>query len=105
MSNLSGVFGSLSNNSMQIQAETEGFRAEKKTRYTDNNVIFVKGICHVFEPFYVSELWKEWGKTDDVLTGRNLLMKRMVMFDMGTGIGIYPSIYIENRVMEELMKE
>ena len=41
---------------------------------------------------------------NDVLTGRNLLMKRMRMFATGTGTGIDLSIYIENIVMEELMK-
>ena len=45
------------------------------------------------------------GKTNDVVTGRNLLMKRMIIFSTRTGIEIYPSIYIENKVMEELMKE
>ena len=39
-----------------------------------------------------------------VLTGINLLMKRIRMFATRTGIEIDPSIYIENRVTEELMK-
>ena len=49
------------------------------------------------------ELWKEWGKKY-VVTGRNLLMKRMIMFYTRTGVKIDPSIYIDNKVMEELTK-
>ena len=48
-------------------------------------------------------LWKEWGKTNDVMTGRNFLMRRMIMFATRTGIEIDPSIYIEKKVMKELM--
>ena len=51
------------------------------------------------------ELWKEWRGKNDVVMGRNLLMKRMKIFDTGTGVEIDPSIYIENNLMEELMKE
>ena len=51
------------------------------------------------------ELCKEWGETNDVVTGRNILMKRMIMFATRTGVEIDPSIYIENKVMEDLMKE
>ena len=49
---------------MQGQATAAGFWAEKNTGYTDKDVSFVNGMCHVFEPFYVPELWKEWGKTN-----------------------------------------
>ena len=60
---------------------------------------------YVFEPRYVLELWTEWGKTNNIVTGRNILMKRMRIFATKTGVVIYPSIYIENKVMEEFMKE
>ena len=64
----------------------------------------MKGLCHLFKLRYVPELWKEWGKTNDVVTGINLLMKRTRMFATSMGVKIDPSIYIENKVMEELMK-
>ena len=59
MSNLLGVVGSLSKTDMQGQAVTAGFRVKKDTGYTDKDVAFVKGVCHLFEPRYVPELWKE----------------------------------------------
>ena len=59
MSNLLGVVGSLDKPAMQGQAAEEGFRAEGNTGYTDNYVTFMKGICHIFELRYVTELWKE----------------------------------------------
>ena len=62
MSNLLGVVGSLSKTDMQGQAVTAGFRVKKDTGYTDKDVAFVKGVCHLFEPRYVPELWKEWKK-------------------------------------------
>ena len=105
VSNLLGVVGSLSKTDMQGQAVTAGFRVKKDTGYTDKDVAFVKGVCHLFEPRYVPELWKEWKKKNDFVTGRNLLMKRTIMFATRTGIEIYPSIYIVKKVMEELMKE
>ena len=104
VSNLSGVVGSISRPAMQGQAVASGFRSERSTGYTENDVAFVKGLCHVFKPRYVPDLWKEWGKTNDFLTGRNILMNNMRMFAMRKSIKIDPSIYIENRVMEELMK-
>ena len=64
----------------------------------------MKGLCHIFKPRYVLELWKELGKSNDVVTGRNLLMKRMIMFATRMGVKIDLSIYIEKKVMEELMK-
>ena len=51
------------------------------------------------------DLCKGWGEINDVVTGRNLLIKMMGMFATRTGINIYPSIYIENKVMDKLMKE
>ena len=104
LSNLSGVVGSLAKPAMQVKAAPAGFRAEKNTGYTDNDFAFVNGLCHVFEPCFVPELWKEWGEINDVMTGRNILMKRMIMFTTRTGVEIDPSIYIEHKVMEELMK-
>ena len=95
----------LANPDMQGQAAAVGFWAEKNRGYTDNDVVFVKGLCHIFEPRYVLELWTEWGKTNNIVTGRNILMKRMRIFATKTGVVIYPSIYIENKVMEEFMKE
>ena len=50
------------------------------------------------------DLCKGWGEINDVVTGRNLLIKMMGMFATRTGIKIYPSIYIGNKVIEELMK-
>ena len=62
VSNLSGVVGNLENPAMQGQAVAAGFWEDKNTGYTENDVAFVRGLCHVFEPRYMSELWKEWGK-------------------------------------------
>ena len=90
---------------MQGQAEAVGFWEENNTGYTDNDVAFVKGLCHVFKPRYMPDLWKDWGKTNDFLTGRNLLMKRIRMFATRRGIEIDLSIYIKNRVMEKLMRK
>ena len=104
MSNLLEVIGCLAKPTIQGKASAARFWAEKDMGYTDNNVEFVMGICHIFKHRYATELWKEWGKTNDVLTSRNILMKRMRMFTTRTGIKIDPSIYIDNRVMEELMK-
>ena len=53
VSNLSVVVGSLANLSMQGQAAAVGFRAEKNMGCTDNDVEFVKGMFHVFEPQYM----------------------------------------------------
>ena len=105
VSNLLGVVGSLAKPAMQGQAAAAVFRAEKNMGYTDNDVAFVKGLCHVFEPRYVLELRKDCGKTNDVLSDRNILTKRMIIFSTRTGIDIDPSIYIQNRVMEELMNK
>ena len=105
MSNLSGVVGNIVKPAIQEQAAAAVFRTEKNMGYTDNDVTFVKGLCHVFEPRYVPELWKEWGETKNTVTGRNILMKRMRMFATRTGVEIDPSIYIENKEMEELMEE
>ena len=104
VSNLSVVVGSLANPTMQGQAAAAGFWAKKNMGYNDNDVTFVKGICHVFKPRYMPELWKEWDKTNNFFTGRNILMRRMRMFATRTGMEIDPSIYIENSVMEELTK-
>ena len=104
VSNLSGVVGNLVRPDMQGQATEAGFWSEKNTGYTDNNVAFVKGLCHVFKPRYMPELWNEWGKTNDIATGRNTRIKRTRMISMRTGIKIYSSIYIEKKEMEYLTK-
>ena len=103
VSNLSGVIGNFAKPAIQGHSMAAGFRSENNTGYTDNNVAFVKGLCHIFETCYVPELWKEWGKINNVVTGRNILMKRMSMFSRRTDVEIGPSIYIENKLMEELM--
>ena len=56
VSNLLVVVGNLVEPAMQVQGAAGGFRAENNTGYTDNNVSFVKGLCHVFEPCYVPAL-------------------------------------------------
>ena len=59
MSNLLGVVENFAVPDIQGQAVAAKFRAEKNTGYTDNDVPFVKRLCHLFEPRYVPELWKE----------------------------------------------
>ena len=51
-------------------------------------------------------MYQSYGRSEknNVVTGRNLLMKRMRMFATKTGDKIDSSIYIENKMMEELMK-
>ena len=44
------------------------------------------------------------GKKNYVVTGRDLLMKRMIMFSTRMGIEIDLPIYIEKQGMEKLMK-
>ena len=39
------------------------------------------------------------------MTGRNILMNKMRMFGTRMGVNIDPYIYIENKIIEELMKE
>ena len=92
MLNLLGVVGSLVKPAIQGQETASILRAENNTVYTDNNVAFVKGLYYVFEPRYVPELWKEWVKTKNVLTGRNPLIKRMRFLSTRTGIDIDQSI-------------
>ena len=89
---------------MKIQARAAGFSSEKNTGYTDNNVAFVEGLCCVLEPHYVPELWKEWGKTNNVVTVLNLLMKRMRMFYTRMVIEIDLSTKISKKVMKGLLK-
>ena len=50
VSKSSGVVGSLSKPAMQGLSAAAGFWAENNTGYTDNDVAFVKGMFHVFEP-------------------------------------------------------
>ena len=80
VSNLLGVFGSLAKTAMQGQVAAAGLLAEKSTGYTANAVAIMRGLCHIFKPRYVPDLWKEWGKTNYVLTGRNILMNKIRIF-------------------------
>ena len=45
----------------QGQAAATGFWSKKEKGYTDNYVAFVQELCHVFEPRFVPEIWREWG--------------------------------------------